>query len=186
MIRNLALGSLSLLIVVGTGPAVSAAFASFATESSAATAVSSGPTDHHRIAQNSPNPKPNFTQLMEVGYAAAEQGDYQTALINFRRALAARPGNTYALRAIENMETYIAQQRAEAAKQAEIARLQQVVAEAVEQQDWACAMASVEQMIPLVGPNSSERARLLAYQGELSGFIESRANLEQWSTVCPG
>jgi Tfp pilus assembly protein PilF len=44
---------------------------------------------------------------MEVGYAAFEQGDYQTALINFRRALQARPGDRYATDAIANTEAII-------------------------------------------------------------------------------
>ena len=115
-----------------------------------------------------------YTNAMLAGYAAAERKDYQTALINFRRALAARPGDRYASAGIRNMETYSAQERAEAAKQAEIARLE------------TCAAASVDRLIELVPPNSADRARLIAYRGELTGLIQSRANLDQWSTVCPG
>ncbi len=127
-----------------------------------------------------------YTQAMLVGYAAADQGDYHTALINFRRALKARPGDRYARAAIRNMETYIAQERAEAAKQAEIARLEGTLARAVEANDWACAAASVDRLVELVPPNSTDRARLVAYRGELTGFIQSRDNLDQWSTICPG
>jgi len=123
---------------------------------------------------------------MLVGYAAAEQGDYHTALINFRRALEARPGDRYATAAIQNMETYIARERAEVAKRAEIARLQTTVAAAVAASDWACAAASVERLVELVPPDSPDRARLIAYRGELAGMIASRDNLERWSTVCPG
>ncbi|MEM9008701.1 MAG: hypothetical protein AAGE59_34975, partial [Cyanobacteria bacterium P01_F01_bin.86] len=36
-----------------------------------------------------------YTDAMLIGYAAAEAGDYQTALINFQRALEARPGDKY-------------------------------------------------------------------------------------------
>jgi tetratricopeptide (TPR) repeat protein len=127
-----------------------------------------------------------YTRAMLIGYAAAEQGDYHTALINFRRALAARPGDRYARAAIRNMETYIAQERAEAAKQAEIARLEGTLSSAVAASDWACAAASVDRLVVLVPPTSVDRARLIAYRGEIAGLIESRANLDQWSTVCPG
>ncbi len=127
-----------------------------------------------------------YTNAMLAGYSAAERKDYQTALINFRRALAARPGDRYATAAIRNMETYIAQQRAEAAKQAEILELQVVLDRAVAASDWACAAASVDRLVVLVPPDSADRARLIAYRGELTGFIQSRANLNQWSTVCPG
>jgi len=123
---------------------------------------------------------------MLVGYAAAEQGDYHTALINFRRALEARPGDRYATAAIQNMETYIARERSEVAKRAEIARLQTTVAAAVAASDWVCAAASVERLVELVPPDSPDRARLIAYRGELAGMIASRDNLERWSTVCPG
>lgn len=51
----------------------------------------------------------DFTQCMNVGYAAMQQKDYQTALINFRRALEQRPGNTYATEAIQNAEAAIQQ-----------------------------------------------------------------------------
>jgi tetratricopeptide (TPR) repeat protein len=127
-----------------------------------------------------------YTNAMLAGYAAAERKDYQTALINFRRALAARPGDRYASAGIRNMETYSAQERAEAAKQAEIARLETILPRAVAASDWACAAASVDRLIELVPPNSADRARLIAYRGELTGLIQSRANLDQWSTVCPG
>lgn len=127
-----------------------------------------------------------YTTAMLVGYAAAEQRDYHTALINFRRALTERPGDRYALAAIRNMESYIAVQRAEAAKRAEIERLQTTVAAAVAGNDWACAAASVDRLVELIPPDSPDRARLIAYRGELAGMISSRANLEQWSTVCPG
>jgi tetratricopeptide (TPR) repeat protein len=127
-----------------------------------------------------------YTQAMLVGYAAADQGDYHTALINFRRALKTRPGDRYARAAIRNMETYIAQERAEAAKRAEIDRLEGTLARAVAANDWACAAASVDRLVELVPPTSTDRARLVAYRGELTGLIQSRDNLDQWSTICPG
>ena len=44
---------------------------------------------------------------MRIGYAATQQRDYQTALINFRRALEERPGDNFASSAIQNVEGYI-------------------------------------------------------------------------------
>ncbi|MBE9113906.1 hypothetical protein IQ273_31540 [Nodosilinea sp. LEGE 07298] len=128
----------------------------------------------------------SYRYAMLAGYSAAERQDYNTALINFRRALAARPGDRYATAAIRNMETYLARERAEAAKLAEIEQRQATLAEAVAASDWACAAASVDRLVVLIPPASADRARLIAYRGELTGFIQSRANLDQWSTVCPG
>lgn len=130
-----------------------------------------------------PNP---YTQAMLIGYAAEEQGDFQTALINFRRALAERPGDRYALRAIANVESYIAAQRREQAKQQRIASLRQRVDTAVAARDWACATATVDELITLVPPNSLERSRLVTYRGELSSLLDARSDIGQWSTVCPG
>ncbi len=127
-----------------------------------------------------------YRNSMLAGYSATERKDYHTALINFRRALAARPGDRYATAGIRNMETYIAQERAEAAKQAEIIQRQETLTAAVAASDWACAAASVDRLVVLVPPDSADRARLIAYRGELTGFIQARANLDQWSTVCPG
>lgn len=138
------------------------------------------------IIQTKQTASQTYTQAMLAGYNATARRDYHTALINFRRALAARPGDRYATAAIRNMETYIAQQRAEAAKQAEIARLQETISEAVAASDWACAAASVDRLVTLVPPDSTDRARLIAYRGEIGGFIQSRDNLDQWSSICPG
>jgi len=128
----------------------------------------------------------SYTQAMLVGYAAAEQGDYQTALINFRRALEARPGDRYALDAIANMEAYIEQQRQAAARRQRIIDLQGRIDAATQARDWACAAASVDELITLVPPNSLDRSRLVAYRGELSALLDARADIENWSTVCPG
>ncbi|QQE65814.1 hypothetical protein GFS31_25040 [Leptolyngbya sp. BL0902] len=205
--RQLALGLGSLGLCWGLGGAMAMAWAqaegTWATASakltvpatpvlapSEATPMATPATQTKQAASTSPSapqtPAQRYTTAMLIGYAAAEQGDYHTALINFRRALAVRPGDRYATAAIRNMETYIARQRAEAAKRAEIARLEVTVAEAVAASDWACAAASVERLVELVPPNSPDRSRLIAYRGELAGMIASRANLESWSTVCPG
>ena len=127
-----------------------------------------------------------YTEAMLIGYAATEVGDYQTALINFRRALEERPGDRYALAAIANMETYIAQQRAEAERRQRFLDLQDTLDFAIEASDWACAAATVDELITLVPTESLERARLVAYRGELSALIDARVDVNNWSTVCPG
>lgn len=52
-----------------------------------------------------------YDRAMRIGYAAAQRRDYQTALINFRRALQERPNDRYALQAIQNMENFISRER---------------------------------------------------------------------------
>lgn len=131
-------------------------------------------------------PADDYTRFMLIGYAAADMGDYQTALINFRRALAERPNDRYARAAIANMQSYIAEQRAEAARLAEIEKLQTQLQTAVDGNDWACAAATVDRLIMLVPPESSDRAQLVGFRGQLSGFLNARSDLNSWSTVCPG
>jgi tetratricopeptide (TPR) repeat protein len=55
--------------------------------------------------------KSDFKQLMKLGYTYYGQGDYQTALIIFNRALQTRPGNVYAVKAIENTKMAIVQSK---------------------------------------------------------------------------
>ncbi len=50
----------------------------------------------------------DFKQSMKLGYVYYGQGEYQTALINFNRALQVRPGNTYAVQAIDNTKKALA------------------------------------------------------------------------------
>ena len=49
----------------------------------------------------------NYERYMRIGYDATERGDYQTALINFQRALDERPGDEYATQAVRNVQTFI-------------------------------------------------------------------------------
>ncbi len=65
------------------------------------------------IAANTPSPttKTSYRQYMLVGYLAFDKGDYQTALINFQRALNESPDNPYALKAIDNTKQRIASSR---------------------------------------------------------------------------
>ncbi|MEL7502970.1 MAG: hypothetical protein AAFN18_10930 [Cyanobacteria bacterium J06554_6] len=125
----------------------------------------------------------DYTRYMRLGYAYTNQFDYNTALINFRRALAERPGDPYATEAIANVEYYLERNRL-AIRQREIDRLEAQLTAAGEQQDWVCAAATVDELIKYTEPNSFERRRLQGYRGELSGLMDARANLESWSTIC--
>ena len=51
----------------------------------------------------------DFKQSMKLGYTYYGQGDYQTALINFNRALQIRPGDAYAVKAVYNTKSAIVQ-----------------------------------------------------------------------------
>lgn len=131
-------------------------------------------------------PPMSYSQAMEIGYAATEQQDYQTALINFRRALAARPGDRYAIAAIANVESYIQRLREIATRRQEIIDLQARIRTSVEAQDWICATTSLDRLITLLPANSSDQVRLIAYRGELSGFLDARTNIGRWGTICGG
>ena len=56
--------------------------------------------------------KYDFKQSMILGYAYYGQGEYQTALVNFNRALQVRPGDAYAVKAVENTKSAIVQANA--------------------------------------------------------------------------
>lgn len=49
-----------------------------------------------------------YDRYMRLGYDETNQRDYQSALINFRRALKERPNDYYATQAIRNVSSYIA------------------------------------------------------------------------------
>lgn len=127
-----------------------------------------------------------YTEAMLAGYAATEAGDYAIALGEFQQALEARPGDRYALAAIENMETYLEELRQEAERRRRINNLQQILGVAIGANDWACAAATVDELVTLSPPESLDRARLVAYRGELSALIDARVDISSWSTVCPG
>ncbi|MEO1590151.1 MAG: hypothetical protein AAFU71_02540 [Cyanobacteria bacterium J06632_22] len=135
------------------------------------------------ISTDSKQTEDSYTRYMRLGYAYTNQFDYNTALINFRRALAARPGDPYATTAVANTEFYIERDRA-AHRQREIDRLEAQLSSAGEQEDWVCAAATVDELITYTQPNSFERRRLQGYRGELTGLMDARANLDSWSTVC--
>ncbi|MEG3910417.1 hypothetical protein Q5691_25470 [Microcoleus sp. w1-18aA5] len=62
------------------------------------------PNSARVAAQNS-----DFKQSMKLGYIYYGQGDYQTALINFNRALQVRPGDAYAVKSVYNTKSAIVQ-----------------------------------------------------------------------------
>ncbi|WP_013334683.1 tetratricopeptide repeat protein [Gloeothece verrucosa] len=49
----------------------------------------------------------NYDRYMRIAYDATEKADYQTALINFQRALEERPNDYYATQGMRNVNTYI-------------------------------------------------------------------------------
>jgi tetratricopeptide (TPR) repeat protein len=49
-----------------------------------------------------------YDRSMRLGYDETHSRDYQSALINFRRALAERPGDHFATQAVRNVTAYIA------------------------------------------------------------------------------
>ena len=122
-----------------------------------------------------------YTQAMGLGYSYADEYDYQTALVNFRRALQQRPGDVYAINAIANMEYYIERDRL-AAIQAEVDTLQERLSLAAETKDWVCVTTTVDALIPYA--EGLERERLTGYRSQLTGVLDSRTDVEFWSTVC--
>jgi tetratricopeptide (TPR) repeat protein len=68
------------------------------------TATVTEPNSARVAAQNS-----DFKQSIKLGYIYYGQGDYQTALINFNRALQIRPGDAYAVKAVYNTKSAIVQ-----------------------------------------------------------------------------
>jgi hypothetical protein len=61
----------------------------------------SPPGDSRATSQTTP-----YDRYMRAGYAAVEQKNYEAALLHFQRALDERPNDTYAQRAIQNVESY--------------------------------------------------------------------------------
>lgn len=133
------------------------------------------------LAQTEAQPEDAYTKAMNLGYTYANQFDYQTALINFRRALEERPDDVYAINAIANMEFYIERNRV-AALQAQVDRLQARLNQAAQTKDWVCVMATVDELIPYT--EGLERERLTGYRSQLTGVLDSRTDIEFWSTVC--
>ena len=125
----------------------------------------------------------SFKQAMNVGYAASRQGDFNTALINFQRALMLRPGNPYAAAAADNMAYYIQYERV-STRQSAIDRLYARLSTATTQRDWVCAATTLDQLTTYTQPNSLNRERIVGQRGEVSGLLDARIDHERWSTVC--
>ena len=124
-----------------------------------------------------------FEQTMNVGYAASRQGDFNTALINFRRALRLRPNNPYAAAAADNMAYYIQYERT-ATRQRAINQLETRLERATAQKDWICAATTLDQLTTYTAPDSLDRERLTGRRGEIGGLLDARTDYENWSTVC--
>ncbi|MGK7890207.1 MAG: hypothetical protein AB4042_12800 [Leptolyngbyaceae cyanobacterium] len=58
-------------------------------------------------AQRHPTAPSAYDQAMAIAYRAYREQDYQTALINFRRALEHQEGDRYATEAVQNVERII-------------------------------------------------------------------------------
>jgi tetratricopeptide (TPR) repeat protein len=128
-------------------------------------------------------PGMTFQRAMSLGYSASRQGDFNTALINFQRALMIRPGNPYASAAADNMAYYIQHERVLERQQA-IDELQSQLTTATTQKDWVCAATTLDQLTTYTEPNSLNRERLVGQRGEVSGLLDARLDQERWSTVC--
>lgn len=124
-----------------------------------------------------------FDQAMDLGYAASRQGDFNTALINFKRALMIRPGQPYAVAAADNMAYYIQHERF-ATRQRAIDQLETRLTNAISQKDWVCAATTLDLLTTYAVPNSLNQERLIGQRGEVSGLLDARIDHEQWSTVC--
>lgn len=68
------------------------------------TAAAAAPQSSPPSAQ--PPQSSEFDRYMNAGYTAAQERDYDTALLYFQRALDERPDNPYAQQAIQNVEQY--------------------------------------------------------------------------------
>ena len=162
---------------------VAAGAIAFAAFTGAAIAAPPAEADAPQAKQNSPSSALTFEQAMSIGYRASKQGDLNTALINFRRALALRPGHPYAAAAADNMAYYIRYERMATRRRA-ISQLEARLLRAQAQRDWVCAATTLDQLTTYTEPNSLNRERLIGQRGEVSGLLDARIDSEQWSTVC--
>ena len=155
----------------------------FAAFMGAAIAAPPSASETPQIKQTSPGPALTFEQAMSIGYRASKQGDLNTALINFRRALALRPGHPYAAAAADNMAYYIRYERMTTRRRA-ISQLEARLLRAQAQRDWVCAATTLDQLTTYTEPNSLNRERLIGQRGEVSGLLDARIDSDRWSTVC--
>lgn len=68
-------------------------------------------------------PESAYDKAMRLGYDETHARDYQSALINFQRALKERPGDTFAAQAVRNVSAYIAAEKGTALPQIEQAQI---------------------------------------------------------------
>ncbi|MEP0869249.1 ARC6/PARC6 family protein [Trichocoleus desertorum AS-A10] len=75
---------------------------------STATSTSASATPANAASPASQN---EYERYMQAGYAATKKGDYPSALLNFKRAVDERPNDTYAQKAVQNVEGYLTRSR---------------------------------------------------------------------------
>jgi tetratricopeptide (TPR) repeat protein len=153
------------------------------------TPATAAPTAATQQAQQQQRAKAaSYRRYMQLGYAANKQRDYQTAQSSFQAALQIRPGDPYATKALRNVRGFVRRneliQAANVARQKRADALGQTLQQATAGQDWQCAVAVIDNLIPLLPANSLKRAELLAYRSRLQGLIGAEANLTRWSTIC--
>jgi hypothetical protein len=83
---------------LGSAPTPSTPAATKAGDSTSAKPATTPDTSQNRMTI--------YDRYMQAGYEAAKKRDSATALLNFRRALDERPGDTYATQAIQNIENF--------------------------------------------------------------------------------
>lgn len=67
---------------------------------------------HDRLSPQDATPvESNYDRYMRLAYDETHKRDYQSALINFQRALNERPGDYYASQGLRNVTSYIAAQK---------------------------------------------------------------------------
>jgi tetratricopeptide (TPR) repeat protein len=79
---------------------------------------------HAKLSPRNHTPLENaYDRAMRLGYDETHARDYQSALVNFQRALKERPGDNFAIQAVRNVSAYIAAQKGEPLPQIEQAEL---------------------------------------------------------------
>lgn len=103
-----------------------------------------------------PEPEPElkltYKQYMDLGYSYDRKRDYNTALINFRRALAKRPDDELALEAVRKTEEKI--------KQPKYQRFMLIGLKALQKEDYDTAIINFSRALELF-PGNDQATRAL-------------------------
>ncbi len=79
----------------------------FYQQQSKSSSTQSTPTQSQSQIQTETQGQTAYDRYMVAGYDATKRKDHSTALLYFKRALDERPDDPYALKAIQNVETYL-------------------------------------------------------------------------------